>query len=78
MTTRAYILIETVVGRTAEVSAALEAMPAMKRVDMVTGPYDVIAIAEATDLPSLGNLISDEMHSIMEIVKTVSCLSVSS
>ncbi len=78
MTTRAYILIETVVGRTAEVSAALEAMPAMKRVDTVTGPYDVIAIAEAEDLPSLGNLISDEMHSIMGIVKTVSCLSVSS
>ena len=50
----------------------------MKRVDMVTGPYDVIAIAEAPDLPSLGNLISDEMHSIMGIVKTVSCLSVSS
>ena len=78
MTTRAYILIETIVGRTAEVAAALEAMPAMKRVDTVTGPYDVIAIAEAEDLPSLGNLISDEMHSIMGIVKTVSCLSISS
>ena len=52
-------------------------MPAMKRVDMVTGPYDVIAIAEAEDLPSLGNLISDDMHSIAGIVKTVSCLSVS-
>ena len=59
MTTRAYILIETVVGRTAEVSAALDAMPAMTRVDTVTGPYDVIAIVEAEDLPSLGNLISD-------------------
>ncbi len=78
MTTRAYILIETIVGRTAEVAAALDAMPAMKRVDTVTGPYDVIAIAEAEDLPSLGNLISDEMHQIMGIVKTVSCLSVSS
>ncbi len=77
MATRAYILIETVVGRTAEVSAALEAMPAMKRVDTVTGPYDVIAIAEAEDLPALGNLISDEMHHISGIVKTVSCLSVS-
>lgn len=77
MTTRAYILIETVVGRTGEVSAALEAMPAMIRVDTVTGPYDVIAIVEAEDLPALGNLISEDMHSIMGIVKTVSCLSVS-
>ena len=76
MATRAYILIETIVGRTAEVGAALEAMPAMKRVDIVTGPYDGIAIVEAEDLPSLGNLISDDMHSIAGIVKTVSCLSV--
>ena len=77
MVTRAYILIETVVGRTSEVAAALDAMPAMKRVDTVTGPYDVIAIAEAADLPALGDLISDEMHKITGIVKTVSCLSVS-
>jgi len=76
MATRAYILIETVVGKTGEVSSALQAIPEMKSVDTVTGPYDIIAIAEASDLPSIGNLISDGMHSVPGIVKTVSCLSV--
>jgi len=47
MTTRAYILIETVVGKTTEVSVALQKVSEMTSVDVVTGPYDIIAIAEA-------------------------------
>ena len=77
MATRAYILIETVVGRTTEVAEALSNMGEMKRVDAVTGPYDIVAVVEAKDLPALGDLISDELHQIPGIAKTVSCLSVS-
>lgn len=76
MTTRAYILIETVVGKTTEVSAALRSVSEMTSVDVVTGPYDIIAIAEADDLPTLGNLVSEGMHNVPGIVKTVSCLAV--
>ena len=76
MVTRAYILIETVVGKTTEVSVALQAVSEMTSVDVVTGPYDIIAIAEAEDLPTLGNLVSDGMHNVPGIVKTVSCLAV--
>ena len=50
----------------------------MKAVDTVTGPFDIIAVVEADDLPSIGDLISDGMHSIPGIVKTVTCLSVRS
>ncbi len=78
MATRAYILIETAVGTTNEVSDALKQIPMMTAVDMVTGPFDIIAIAEAEDLPSIGDLISDGMHNIPGIVKTVTCLSVRS
>lgn len=78
MATRAYILIETAVGKTNEVSAALKEMDMMKAVDTVTGPFDIIATAEAEDLPSIGDLISDGMHGVPGIVKTVTCLSVRS
>lgn len=78
MATRAYILIETAVGKTNEVSSALKDIPMMKAVDTVTGPFDIIAVAEAPDLPSIGDLISDGMHNIPGIVKTVTCLSVRS
>ena len=76
MTTRAYILIETVVGKTTEVCAALQKVSEMISVDVVTGPYDIIAIAEAEERPTLGNLVSDGMHNVPGSIKTVSCLAV--
>lgn len=78
MATRAYILIETAVGKTADVAEALKEIAMMKDVDTVTGPFDIIAVVEADDLPSIGDLISDGMHSVPGIVKTVTCLSVRS
>ncbi|HCI86523.1 MAG: AsnC family transcriptional regulator [Chloroflexi bacterium] len=78
MATRAYILIETAVGKTKDVSVALKGMDMMNSVDTVTGPWDIIAVAEADDLPSIGDLISDGMHGVPGIVKTVTCLSMRS
>lgn len=76
-TTRAYILIETAVGKTHAVAEALRQIQAMKSVDTVTGPFDIIAVAETSDLPSIGDLISEGMHRVPGIVKTVTCLAVS-
>ncbi|MDP6666404.1 MAG: Lrp/AsnC ligand binding domain-containing protein [Dehalococcoidia bacterium] len=76
MATRAYILIETAVGRTWDVADALKDISMMKEVDTVTGPFDIIAVAEADDLAGIGDLISNEMHGVSGIVKTVTCLSV--
>ena len=78
MATRAYILIETAVGKTNEVASRLRPMPNMKSVDTVTGPFDIIAVVEANDLPSIGNLISEGMHRVPGIIKTVTCLDVGS
>ena len=46
----------------------------MKSVDTVTGPWDIIAVAEVNDLPSIGELISEKLHAIDGIMKTVTCL----
>ncbi len=78
MATRAYILIKTAVGKTADVAEALKDITMMKAVDTVMGPFDIIAVVEAKDLPSIGDLISDGMHKVPGIVKTVTCLSVRS
>ena len=77
-TTRAYILIETAVGKTADVAERLRGLEPMKSVDTVTGPFDIIAIAEADTLHAIGDLISEGMHRVPGIVKTITCLSVSS
>ena len=46
----AYILIQTEVGKAAQVTEQVRRIEGVKVVDPVTGPYDVIARAEAIDL----------------------------
>jgi len=78
MATRAYILIETSVGKNRDVGNALRKLPGIEKVDNVTGPYDIIAVVEAQDLNSVGDLVTSNIHVISGIVRTVTCLSVGS
>lgn len=78
MEIRAYILIETAVGMTREVSTALRSLPGITSIDSVTGPYDLIAVMEVDDLNDLGDLITERIHTIMGVTRTVTCLAVGS
>ena len=74
MGTKAYILIETSVGKTREVANALKGVEEINSVDMVTGPYDVIAVIDATDINAMGNLVTDKIHTLSGVVRTVTCV----
>lgn len=76
MTARAYVLIETSVGKTRDVALALSKVKGIKEVNAVTGPYDVIAVVEGTDLTEVGNLVTSKIHSAGGIERTVTCLAV--
>ncbi len=76
MATRAYILIETAVGKSREVSSDLKAISGINTVDPVTGPYDIIAVMSAPDLNAVGELVTRQIHTISGIVRTVTCLAV--
>ena len=75
MSTKAYILIETSVGKAKDVSETLSALPSVVTVDAVTGPYDIIAVIDAEDLGVVGDLVTGKIHTINGIVRTVTCLS---
>lgn len=77
MATRAFVLIETSVGKTRDVVKALQTSPEIRSVDAVTGPYDVIAVVEAVDLNTVGNLVTTKIHTISGVLRTVTCLAVS-
>jgi len=77
MAPKAFILIETGVGKTREVSSALSDLEGVASVDAVTGPYDIVAVIKAPDLASVGEMITSTVHTIDGIVRTVTCLSVS-
>ncbi|HEY49912.1 MAG TPA: Lrp/AsnC family transcriptional regulator [Dehalococcoidia bacterium] len=76
MTARAYVLIETSVGKTKHVVQVLRKVKGMKEVNAVTGPYDVIAVVEGADLTAVGNLVTSEIHGAGGIERTVTCLAV--
>lgn len=76
MAAKAYVLIETAVGRNKEVVTALEQLKGVKSVDIVTGPYDIIAIMEGESLNDIGDLVTEKIHPITGISRTVTCLTI--
>ena len=75
MAAKAFVLIETAVGRNKEVATALEHLKGIKSVDVVTGPYDIIAVIEAASLNDVGDIVTGKIHPIAGISRTVTCLS---
>ena len=77
MAAKAFVLIETAVGKTKEVVAKIRQLEGVKSVDPVTGPYDVIAIVESESLNDIGDLVTGKIHPIGGISRTVTCLALS-
>ena len=76
MAAKAFVLIETAVGKTKDVIAILQKTAGIKSVDAVTGPYDIIAIMEQEDLNAVGSLVTTKVHPIEGVTRTVTCLSI--
>ncbi|MEJ5945390.1 Lrp/AsnC ligand binding domain-containing protein [Pseudokineococcus basanitobsidens] len=70
---QAYVLVQTQVGRSSEVAAALAAVPGVVLAEDVTGPYDVIARVEAVTTSELGRLVSGRVQGVEGITRTVTC-----
>jgi len=74
MTVKAFVLIETAVGKIRDVEAALKAIEGMGSVDRVTGPYDIIATIEGENIKDIGGFFTAKIHPIPGISRTVGCL----
>ena len=77
MTTKAYVLIETAVGKTRDVLMELRSVNGVREADAVTGEYDVVAVVEAESLNAIGDLVTGNIHTIGGIQRTTTYLSVS-
>jgi len=76
MAAKAFVLIETAVGKNKDVMAAVRQLEGVKSVDTVTGPYDIIAIVERESLNDVGDLVTGKIHPIAGISRTVTCLAI--
>lgn len=77
MATKAFVLIESSVGKTKDVLAAVQKLPGVKSVDGVTGPYDIIVVLEGKDLTTIGEVVTSKIHPIPGVTRTVTCLAIS-
>jgi DNA-binding Lrp family transcriptional regulator len=76
MGTKAYVLIETAVGKTKDVLDALRGIDGVREADAVTGEYDIVAVVEADSLNNIGVLVTGSIHTIGGIQRTTTYLSV--
>src|SRR5437773_1754060 len=75
---RAYVLIESAVGKANNVSEGVRGLTfddtQVISVDAVTGPFDVIALLESDDLDKLGRAITDGIQQVDGVQRTTTCL----
>ncbi len=73
MAVSAYVLIQTEVGKAAQVSEEVGAIDGVVSAEDVTGPYDVIVRAEADTMDDLGRLVVSRVQLIDGITRTLTC-----
>ena len=73
MVVQAYILIQTDVGKAAEVALAIAQVKGVTMAEDVTGPYDVIVRAEARNVDELGKLVVAKIQGVEGITRTLTC-----
>ena len=85
----AYVLIQTEVGKAAQVATEVADIPGVtsseavtsnsgvcrqtRSSEAVTGPYDCIVHAEAEDMDALGKLVVARVQAIEGITRTLTC-----
>jgi DNA-binding Lrp family transcriptional regulator len=70
---QAYILIQTEVGKAAQVAKEVRDIGGVSEAEDVTGPYDVIVRAEAKNVDELGKLVVAKIQGVEGITRTLTC-----
>ena len=73
MAVNAYILIQTEVGKAAAVAQAIGELDGVTNAEDVTGPYDVVVLAEASGVDELGKMIVSRIQLVPGITRTLTC-----
>ena len=69
-TRKAYVLIQTETGKANQVLADLTGKSGITAVDLVVGPYDIIAILQGYDADSIAKIVINEIQSVKGVHRT--------
>lgn len=73
MAVQAYILVQTEVGKAADVAKAIAEIDGVTLAEDVTGPYDVIVRVEGASVDELGALVVSSIQNVPGITRTLTC-----
>ena len=73
MVAQAYVLIQTDVGKSAQVAEEVGGIGGVIAAHNVTGNYDVIVLVEAASMDDLGRLVVNQIQLIHGITRTTTC-----
>jgi DNA-binding Lrp family transcriptional regulator len=73
---KAFILIHIRTGDIREVIRQLRRVEGVPEANMTFGPYDAIAVVEAQDVKTIGNIIATAIQPIPGVLDTITCLAV--
>ena len=70
---QAYILVQTEVGKAADVARQIAQIAGVTQAEDVTGPYDVIVRDRAENVDELGKLVAARIQAVQGITRTLTC-----
>ena len=73
MAITAYVLIQTEVGKAANVASAVRSIDGVVAADDVTGPYDVIVRTEGATLDDIARMVVKQIQAVEGITRTFTC-----
>ena len=71
MAITAYIFIETAQAKAKDVNKQVRKIDGVKSSHAVTGPYDVIAFVEASEIAILGEFVVAKIQNIPGVIRTL-------
>ena len=74
MSVKAFILIDTSPGKAREVAGKLRQVEGVSVAHAVTGPHDIIAIAQAHDVTALGEVVVQRIQSVAGVNRSLTSI----
>lgn len=70
----AVVLLKLAPGKARDAIRALGRVEGVREAHVITGPYDGICMAAATDMAALGDLVVSKIQGVNGVVDTLTCL----
>ncbi len=71
-----FVLINCTPGKAREVFNKLKEIPAVVHVEMILGPWDIMATIQGADVSYIGVIVSEKIQKLEGVEKTTTCIAV--